>query len=141
LVSITGSIIGPGKTFSVSQNAVSACGATDVSTQVSVVRRAFLSNFLGSAYTQQVTLTNQGAAIPGPVYLVVDGLVSGSVAPTNRTTTCQSPGTSYMVLAAPNGLSAGQLVNLTLTFQPGIAAKGAPPTWTTTRVFSNTPSQ
>jgi hypothetical protein len=128
------------KALTISQGG-STCGATDVSTQVPVVRGAFLSNFLGSAYTQQVKLTNNGPAIPGPVYLVVDGLVSGSVAPTNRTTTCQSSSTSYMVLAAPNGLSSGQLVNLTLTFQPGAAAKGAPPTWTTLRVFSGTPSQ
>jgi len=129
------------KTFSASQGAASVCGATDVSTQVSVVRGAFLSNFLGSAYTQQVRLTNNGPTIPGPVYLVLDGLVAGSVAPTNRTTTCQSPATSYLILAAPNGLSAGQLVSLNLTFQPGLAGKGAPPTWTTTRVFSGTPSQ
>ena len=128
------------KTLSISQGG-STCGATDVGTQVSVVRGAFLSNFLGSAYTQQVKLTNNGPAIPGPVYLVVDGLVSGSVAPTARTTTCQSSSTSYMVLAASGGLSSGQAVNLTLTFQPGAAAKGNPPSWTTTRVFSGTPSQ
>jgi hypothetical protein len=122
------------KTFSANQSA-SACGATDVSSQASVVRGVFLLNFLGTSYTQQIKLTNNGPAIPGPVYLVVDGLVSASVTPTARTTTCQSSGTSYMVLAAANGLNPGQVVNLNLTF------RGTPPTGTTLRVFSGTPSQ
>jgi hypothetical protein len=138
---MNGPIIGGTKTSSITQGG-STCGANDVSgPQVAVIRGAFLSNFLGSNYTQQVKLTNSGVAIPGPVYLVVDGLVSGSVSPTSRTTSCQSLGVSYMILAAANGLSPGQVVNLNLTFLPGAAAKGAPPAWTTTRVFSGNPTQ
>ena len=69
----SGTVTIAGKTFAASQSA-SACGAADVSSQVSVTRGAFTSNFIGTNYIQQVRLTNQGPAILGPVYLVVDGL-------------------------------------------------------------------
>ena len=145
----SGTVTIAGKTFAVSQSSL-ACGAADVSSQVSVTRGAFLSNFVGTNYVQQISLKNQGPAVPGPVYLVVDGLpmtgtpcvgTSCAIVPAPPLTFCQSPNGSSLVLAAPNGLASGQLVNLSLTFTPGRAARGVPPTWTTTRVFSGTPIQ
>jgi hypothetical protein len=38
-------------------------------------------------------------------------------------------------------MAAGTTIILSLTFQPGAAAGGVPPTWYTTRVFDGTPSQ
>jgi len=145
----SGTVAIAGLTFTGTQNS-SGCGAVDVSNQVTVTRGAILSNFTQSAYVEQVRLTNTGPAVAGPVYLVVDGLplstapcVGGNcgLVPAPPLTFCQSPGGSSLVSAAPTGMISGQSVNLTLTFQPGPASGGVPPTWYTTRVFSGTPSQ
>jgi hypothetical protein len=144
-----------GKTFSVSQSA-SACGATDVSSQVSVARGTVFADFLGNDYTQKITLQNQGTTnIAGPIYLVLDGLPATrfecgtffgqtqtcGVLNASRLTFCQSPPGSDMVVFTPNGLASGQQVSLVLTFVPGRVGGASAPSWFTTRVFSGTPNQ
>jgi hypothetical protein len=147
----TGTVTIAGVTFTATQNAP-ACGAVDVSSQVSIVRGTVASNFTRTAYTEQVRLTNNGPALPAPVYLVLDGLpltgapcVGGTcgVTPAPPLTFCQSASGSSLIAVPLSGgtMSAGQTVTLTLTFQPGAAAGGVPPTWYTTRVFDGAPSQ
>jgi len=152
----SGSMTIAGKTFSVSQSA-NACGATDVSSQVSVSRGTILSTFLNNYYYEDVTLHNQGTtSVAGPVYLVLDGLPTtrsqcgtnvfgqyqtcGVVDPSG-VTYCQSPSGSDMVLYAPNGLAPGQQVSTYIDFVPGPSGGALPPNWYTTRVFSGTPSK
>jgi hypothetical protein len=146
-----GTVTMAGKTFNATQNAP-ACGAVDVSSQVSVVRGTIGSNFTRTNYVQQIRLTNNGANLPAPVYLVLDGMpltgapcVGGTcgVTPAPPLTFCQSPsGSSLISVPLPGGtMAAGTTIILSLTFQPGAAAGGVPPTWYTTRVFDGTPSQ
>jgi len=151
----SGSITIAGNPFSVSQSA-SACGASDVSSQVSVSRGSILAGFTGGYYAETVTLKNQGAtSVAGPIYLVMDGLPTTrsqcgtflgqaqtcSVTQASMLTHCQSPSGSDMVLFAPNGLAPGQQASESLTFLPGPAGGASPPNWYTTRVFSGTPNQ
>jgi hypothetical protein len=145
----SGTVTIAGKTFNASQSAA-GCGTTDVSSQVTVTRGAIASNFTRTAYVEQVRLTNQGASVAGPVYLVLDGLpmtaapcVGGTcgVTPPPPLTFCQSPSGSSLIIAAPSGMTPGQVVTLSLQFQPGAAQGGLPPTWYTTRIFSGTPTQ
>ncbi len=145
----SGTVTIAGKTFNASQSAA-GCGTTDVSSQVTVTRGAIASNFTRSTYVEQVRLTNQGASVAGPVYLVLDGLpataapcVGGtcSVTPTPPLTFCQSLTGSSLIIAAPSGLTPGQVVTLSIQFLPGAAQGGVPPTWYTTRIFSGTPTQ
>jgi hypothetical protein len=151
----SGSITIAGKPFNVSQSA-DACGATDVSSQVSVSAGTILADFSGTSYPDPVTLHNQGTTnVAGPIYLVLDGLPSTrascgnflgetqtcSVRNTSRLTYCQSPSGSDMVLVAPNGLAPGQQASDTLIFVPGPGGGAAPPNWVKFRVFSGTPSQ
>jgi hypothetical protein len=143
-----------GEPFAVSQSA-SACGATDVSSQVSVARGPILSEFIGGYYHETVTLRNNGTTnVSGPIYLVLDGLPltsssrCGSFLGQAQTcgvtlaslTYCQSPTGSDMVLFS-HGLGPGQAIGGDLTFVPGIAGGAQPPGWYTTRVFSGTPNQ
>jgi hypothetical protein len=147
----SGTVTIAGITFNATQNAP-ACGAVDVSSQVSVVRGTIVSNFSRTAYTQQIRLTNTGATLPAPVFLVLVGLpltgppcVGGTcgVTPAPPLTYCQSAtGSSLIALSLPAGvMNAGQTLTMTLTFQPGAASGGMPPTWYKTRVFDGTPSQ
>ena len=145
----SGTVTIAGKTFNASQSAA-GCGTTDVSSQVTVTRGAIASNFTRSTYVEQVRLTTQGATVAGPVYLVLDGLpataapcVGGtcSVTPTPPLTFCQSLTGSSLIIAAPSGLTPGQVVTLSIQFLPGAAQGGVPPTWYTTRIFSGTPTQ
>ena len=88
--------------------------------------------------------------LAGPVHLVVDGVpltgdpcVGGtcSITPAPPLTFCQSPTGSSLIMAAPGGMTPGQVVTLSLSFTPGVSANGIQPTWTTTRVFNGAPSQ
>jgi hypothetical protein len=113
-----------------------------VSTQVSVTQGATIAPFLYGNYTKQLHLTNRGAAVAGPVYVVLDGICNGvgTCAPlqTAAYTTCQVPipyKNTPMVLVAPSGLAPSQTLTYTLQFQ------FSPPVPFTTRVFSGTPSQ
>ena len=146
----SGTITVAGQAFSATQGSGPCGNAVDVSSQVSVVRGAYVSNFVGTSYVQQIRLTNQGTPVAGPVYLVVDGVpLTGApcvgavcgITPAPPLTFCQSPTGSSLVLASVSGMASGQVVNLSLSFTPGHSANGVPPTWSTTRVFSGNPSQ
>jgi hypothetical protein len=154
---LSGSVTIAGQSFSVSQSA-SACGATDVSSQVKVTGGAYVSQPpLFNKFAQTVTLTNTGAAsIAGPVSLALDGLPrTGSpcvakgvsnetcdVYPTPPVTYCQSPAGSAIIPISSAGLAPGQSVSVALSFIPGASAGGSPlGLQYTPRVFSGTPNQ
>jgi len=153
----TGTLTIAGQTYTVTQSA-SACGATDVSNKVEVLRDAFLPDEpLGNFYLQTVSLYNVSAqTIPGPIYLVMDGLPrtgapcvengmtnpTCNVYPTPAVTFCQSPNGSDLVLFSSSPMTSGQKITGTLEFLPGQAAGGAANGFGyTTRVFSGTPNQ
>ena len=142
------------KTFSLSQGG-SACGAaTDVTSQVSVVRGAFLGAApLFQTFSQTVTLKNTGTTtIAGPIQYIMDGLPrTGAPCPANATCTvvtpapttthCQSAAGSAMVAMSAGGLAPGQSVSKTLTFAPGAANGGsAAALQYTSRVLSGIPN-
>jgi hypothetical protein len=143
------------QTFSLSQGG-SACGtATDVTSQVSVARGAFLGAApLFQTFSQTVTLKNTGATtIAGPIEYIMDGLPrTGAPCPASATctvlkpvptiTNCQSTAGSAMVQMSSGSLTPGQSVSLTLTFTPGTANGGsAAALQYTSRVLSGAPNQ
>jgi hypothetical protein len=121
---LSGTLTIAGQPFAVSQDA-SPCGGTDVSRQVSGSLQALLSNWnYAGPYTQQLHLTNQGPAVPGPIsvvfYAVCEGL--GFFCPFRSPSApsavqCQ-PGQAYypVVLVSPAGLAAGQTIFFGLQF-------------------------
>ena len=148
---LSGTVTIAGQPFQVRQSA-SGCGATDVTSQISVKIRALLqTDYYYRPYTQQLTFTNQGSAVVGPVYVVLDGLCAYTLwlcPGSSLFTTCGLPPytSSPMVPVTSSGLAVGQTVNLTLDFGyiPYVSPFGAP--WATVpeasvsmRVFSGTP--
>jgi hypothetical protein len=142
------------KTFSLSQGG-SACGAaTDITSQVSVARGAFLGAApLFQAFSQTVTLKNTGTTtIAGPIQYILDGLPrTGAPCPANATCTvttpapttthCQSTAGSAMVQMSAGSLAPGQSVSKTMTFAPGAANGGsAAALQYTPRVLSGIPN-
>jgi len=97
---LSGTLTIAGQPFSVSQDA-SSCGGTDVSSQVTVSIQALLSPYYTGPYTQQLRLTNQGAAVAGPLYMVFYGLCSTtgpSFCPISSqyfSVQCQGPDSNY----------------------------------------------
>jgi hypothetical protein len=140
------------------RQAGNACGALDVSGQVTVSRQALLIRFLSANdnFTEQFQLTNQGASVPGPVYLVLDGMCStiGYCPFANGfawdQTTCFAPfgmGTfSPMLLVSSGGIAAGQTLYFDARFYGSpyatpFSGPGVPEGNVTTRVFSGHPNQ
>lgn len=137
----SGTVTVAGRTVTVNQGA-SACGATDVSDRVSVWQSTPLPTFpLFDEETRSAVLHNgSGQTIPGPIYLVTDGLPSAMttlVSPAAGLTYCHSPNGSYLVLVSLNGLAPAESATIWLYFVPGAIA----PSPYTTRVLSGTPSQ
>jgi hypothetical protein len=97
--------------------------ATDVTAQINITRGGFRLNQATGRYVQEVTLTNtSGAAIAGPVSLVLDGLGAGvTLFGQSGVTTALAPlGSPYINV---NTLNPGAPVNLVLEFtNPGNAA-------------------
>jgi len=150
----SGIVIIAGLGYNVSQGG-DGCGANDVSGQVSVYRGPFLSGFFGLSYDETVIVRNPGAtSIPGPVYLVLDGLPATrfecgnffgqtqtcGISNIHTLTFCHSASGSDMVLFAPDGIGPGQSVSGELNFIPGLTGGASSPGWYTTRVFSGTPN-
>ncbi len=150
----SGAITIAGKPFGVSQSA-SACGATDISSQVLLNRSPIEAGFIGQYYYQTVSLRNGPTAINGPVYLVLDGVpVTNSQCGVDifgqpqtcgllnavKLTHCQSPSGSDMVLVSSSGLTQSQQISVALYFVPGPAGGAFAPPYKT-RLFSGTPSQ
>jgi len=142
------------KTFALSQ-AGSVCGAVDVTSQVRIVRGAFLGvPPLFQTFSQAVTLTNTGTeAIAGPIQYILDGLprrdapcpantLCTVLTPVPNITTCQSASGSAMVAISSGNLAPGQTVSRTLILVPGPAVGGsAAALQYTPRVLSGTPTQ
>lgn len=136
-----------GQTFAIRQSG-SACGAADVSSQVIVNRKALLEGFSDIQYTQQLTLTNQGPDVPGPLYVALEGLCLGGpsscpLAEPFQVTTCDGM-LSPMILVSPSGLASGQSLNHDMQFYgppyvPLVAGGQVNSVFLT--VFSGTPSQ
>jgi probable HAF family extracellular repeat protein len=153
----TGTLTIAGQTYTVTQSA-SGCGATDVSNLVSVSQNAFMPwPPLFEFYIQTVSLSNRSAqTIPGPIYLVMDGLprtggtcvATGvtnpicNVSPAPPVTLCQSPGGSDLYQVSSGPMAPNHTITVTLSFLPGQAAGGTQRGLDyTTRVFSGTPTQ
>jgi hypothetical protein len=113
-----------GQTFSVTQGA-GACGALDVTSQMSVTRSGLTwIPFTSYYYSQTITVRNtSGSVIHGPVYLVLlgepthygypndSGLLGSQVL-----TTCFSTQGDYRLLVSSGDMQAGQSVGIPLVF-------------------------
>ena len=157
---LSGTVTIAGQPFLVRQSAT-ACGATDVTSQVNATLRALLaplSPFSSGSYTQQLMLVNTGGSVAGPVYVVLDGLCNTvgeyfcPFATATPFTSCQVPspdggytqGHSPMIAVAPGGLSAGQTLFYNLSFYTppyGPIPPAVPESSISLRVLSGTPSQ
>gem|GEM_PF-285852 len=145
-LALTGAIINGGGNVNTAPPTGQSCGATDVSNQVRVVRSGM--NFLPFTtyeYSENITVSNSGPAIPGPLYLVLDGLPTsskgllGSQLVTHCGTT--SPMGSYLIPLVFN-LVGGELPPGGTTGVPLIFASQDPfGIAYTTRVLSGTPNQ
>ena len=142
-----------GKGFLASESAP-ACGATDVSDKVSVSQGALLpaSPVNTALYDRQITLTNSSGVIPGPIYLVIDGLPNSTLPgcssvnggqcglePAAPLTHCLSPNGSSLVLWRNSALAARESSTAGFTFYLGRSALSLE--GYKTRVFSGTPNQ
>lgn len=144
---LSGTLTIAGQPFAVSQ-AAAPCGGTDVSGQVSVSLQALLEPW-NIPYAQQLRLTNQGAAVPGPIWVVFHGVCGPDAGgalfcPFQTDYSLVSCGAA--IYAAPNGLAAGQTIFDMLRFNyfpyasslvssSGLSAPGA----ITFSVISGTP--
>jgi all-beta uncharacterized protein len=122
----TGTAMIAGQTFSVSQGA-GACGAVDVTSRVRVDRGGLTYvPFTSYLYSGNITVGNTGSpasAIPGPLFLVLEGLPtafgypndSGLNGPQTKTT-CFSPEGDYLIPFSGGSLPYGRFVTLPLMF-------------------------
>jgi len=96
------------------------CGcALDVSSSIKVTRGGFVLNLTTGRYVQTVTLTNiSGAAITGPLSLVLDGLSSYAslYSPTGTTDSLEPPAGSPYMNVTNNNLTPGASVAAQLQF-------------------------
>jgi hypothetical protein len=91
--------------------------ASDASSSVAIGRSGFSYNVLTKRYAQTVTLKNTGgAAIAGPIYLVLDSLGANAVLYNGSgNTSCAAPvGSPYVSIAGT--LGAGASTNVVLQF-------------------------
>jgi len=111
-----------------------AC-ALDVTSHVKVKAGGFMRVGLTSQFRQVVTLTNTGAAVPGPISLAIDDLSgNAAVADASGTTGCAAPaGRPYINIAGPLGVGASASL-LVVFSDPSLASI----TYTTTRVLAGT---
>jgi uncharacterized protein YjiK len=103
-----------------SPGTVTTSCATNVTAQLAITRGAFLLNRVTRRFQQVVTLRNTGAAIGGPVALVLDGLAqSVTVVGAAGTTSCQAPkGSPYVQINVGGNATfdRDERVSLTLEF-------------------------
>jgi hypothetical protein len=149
----SGTAVIAGQIYTITQGA-GACGAVDVSTEVSAsegVFNLFSVGFGTSLFTQTVSVTNTSSSvIPGPVYLVTVGMPthefptdpffynSGLAVnpPGTKSTTCFTAAGDYLIPLSTGNLGPGQIVNLgTLTW-----IEGSPGLGYFTKVLSGTPA-
>jgi len=130
-----------GQTFSATQSP-NACGAVDVSNEVSTSNSGFtLVPFTQFYYSSTLTVrSNSAQQIPGPVYLILDGLPTAAegLLGSQLITHCNSSAGSYLIpLNNYQSLSPDQSTSVPEVFFNSIAFD---PSYST-RVFSGTPSQ
>ena len=89
---------------------------TNVTSQMTSTVSGFRYNRITHNYLQSLTVTNNGAALSGPVYVALDSLTgNATLVGSLGTTQCAAPvGSPYVLLS--NGLGAGQSISLTLQF-------------------------
>lgn len=126
------------------------CGATEVTSQISVTRSAFRPSSLGNFWLQDITLTsNSGTTIPGPIYLVMDGLpkydagvcrYGCGVVPAQPLTRCLSSSGAYLVLYSSGTMAPGQSITKNFAFAPYRGTTGATFQFTP-RVLSGKPNK
>ncbi len=109
---------------SVTANFVSTAEAS-VSGQLQSALSGYRYNRLTGTYSQGLTVTNSGAAISGPLYLVLDSLTAGAtLVGSQGHTQCALPAGSPYILLTSGGIGAGQSLTFRLQFS---SASGPPP--------------
>jgi FG-GAP-like repeat/Bacterial Ig-like domain (group 3)/Divergent InlB B-repeat domain/FG-GAP repeat len=90
---------------------------TNVTPQITSQVSGFRYNRLTQNYSQGLTVTNNGAAVNGPVYVALDSLTAGAtLVAALGATKCAAPTGSPYVLLSNIGIDAGQSLTLTLQF-------------------------
>ena len=89
---------------------------TNVTSQMNTTVSGFRYNRITQNYLQSLTVTNNGAALSGPVYVALDSLNgNATLVGSLGTTQCAAPvGSPYVLLS--NGIGAGRTLTLTLQF-------------------------
>ena len=96
----------------------------DVTSQMKTTLSGFRYNRITNTYLQSLTVTNNGAAVSGPVYVALDSLTAGAaLVGAAGTTQCALPMGSPYVLLNKTGIGGGQSLTLTLQF---MSAAGPP---------------
>lgn len=145
-LAITSAIITANGSTNTTMTTGVSCGATDVSSQVRVVRSGM--NYLPFStyeYSESITVSNTGPAILGPLYLVLDGLPTSSkgLLGNQLVTHCGTTSTmgSYLIPLVFN-LVGGELPQGGSTGVPLVFASQDPSGIAyTTRVLSGTPNK
>jgi hypothetical protein len=104
----------------------------NVTAQMSTAVSGFRYHRITQIYTQSLTVTNNGAALGGPVYVALDSLDGGAVSGALGTTQWALPPGSPYVLVSASGIDAGQSLTLTLAF----TAPAGPPVIYTPRYLA-----
>jgi hypothetical protein len=122
----TGTVTIAGQAYTVKQSGSlgpDACGALDITSQVSVTRSSLTPVPFSTLYSQSITVRNgTGSTIPGPVYVVLLGEPTHVAFPDNSfllsggpTTSCFSTPGDYL-LPISGGLAPGQTVGAALAW-------------------------
>ena len=106
---------------------VTQASAINVTGQITVTRGGYVYSRVNGHYRQTITLTNTGAAVAGPISLVLDALIGATLTNATGATAATSPTGSPYINAS--GLSAGASTTVVLDFSKQ-------PTGYTTRVLA-----
>src|SRR5271165_3355206 len=90
---------------------------TNVTPQITTQLSGYRYNRLTQIYAQGLTVSNNGAAVNGPIYVALDTLTTGTtLVAALGASQCASPAGSPYVLLSNTGIGAGQSLTLTLQF-------------------------
>jgi len=90
---------------------------TNVTPQLTTQLSGYRYNRLTQNYSQGLTVTNNGTAVNGPVYVALDSFTAGAtLVAALGATQCTAPTGSPYVLLSTSGIDAGQSLTLTLQF-------------------------
>ena len=108
---------------------------TNVTPQITTQLSGFRYNRLNQTYAQGLSVTNNGPALNGPVYVALDSLSAGAtLTGALGTTQCASPAGSAYALVSNTGIGAGQSLTLTVQF----TSQAGPPFLYTPRYLAGT---